>query len=294
MAIQPRKSATKPVYDVSVLITTCDRHVLCDRAVASVFAQNFIGTIEILIIDDGSLHPYTAPRCKQKNISVRLLRNESKTGQAASRNLAIIQSKGKYITGLDDDDYFTSNRINEFMINIGLISDRGYSGLFSDCINTGLANTSRVKYPKIATYDKLKWSNCVGNQIFTEAALLKSKYMFNENMLCLEDWELWIRLAKYVGPLYNVSKPTIIVDSSHGLQRVTTNTQVDSFDDASQYISRLLPKLARLNLKAHALAILVRRDPHRLNFRKLIMLLVFLKLRTLKILFVNKINHNQM
>jgi glycosyltransferase involved in cell wall biosynthesis len=282
----------KYIYDVSVLITTCDRHALCDRAVASVFAQNFTGTIEILIIDDGSLQPYSPPPCKSDNMIVRLLRNEHRLGQSASKNMAITKAKGRYLTGLDDDDYFTSNRIQVFMANSHLLCDGHFSGLYSDCIITGIKKSLAIRYPRTATYSRLTWSNCVGNQIFAKADTLKDKHMFNEKMLCLEDWELWIRLAKDVAPLFNVSISSIIVDSSHGLHRVTSDTPGERFRSASQAISRLMPKLAKRNLDINIMSILVRQNPSELNLRRLAILLFFLKVRTLKYLLILKLNQN--
>lgn len=45
---------------------------------------------------------------------VRYFRNESNKGACETRNLGIFNAKGKFITGLDDDDEFTPNRLSFF------------------------------------------------------------------------------------------------------------------------------------------------------------------------------------
>jgi glycosyltransferase involved in cell wall biosynthesis len=85
---------------VTVVIPTRDRHDLADRAVASVVAQTE-GDFEILIVDDGSIEPYSPA---SSDLRLSLIRNDEPRGPSAARNAAVAKASGNWVTFLDDDD----------------------------------------------------------------------------------------------------------------------------------------------------------------------------------------------
>jgi glycosyltransferase involved in cell wall biosynthesis len=100
-----------PQPKVTALIDTYNHERFVERAIASVFEQDFPATdVEILVVDDGStdatpelVHRF-APR-------VKYLRKEN-GGQATAFNFAIPQARGEIIAFLDGDDWWQRNKLS--------------------------------------------------------------------------------------------------------------------------------------------------------------------------------------
>lgn len=107
---------------VTVYIPTFNRVELLKRAVESVRQQTY-QNLEIIIVDDCSndnTHGYLEEITKRDS-RIRYFIKEKNSGACVSRNIAIDNAKGEFITGLDDDDYFLKNRIAEFITYIDLL-----------------------------------------------------------------------------------------------------------------------------------------------------------------------------
>ena len=98
----------------SVYITTYNRVELLKRAVQSVLNQS-VQPYEILIVDDnstdGTQQYLSTLQHKDKRIKWLKKSKIQPPGPQSSRNLAINSARGFFITGLDDDDYFTPDRL---------------------------------------------------------------------------------------------------------------------------------------------------------------------------------------
>lgn len=101
---------------VTVYIPTYNRVDLLKRAVESVQAQTY-QNLEIIIVDDCSTdftHQYLQQLANEDK-RVKYFIKEKNSGACVSRNIAIENATGEFITGLDDDDFFLESRIDEFM-----------------------------------------------------------------------------------------------------------------------------------------------------------------------------------
>jgi hypothetical protein len=94
----------RPVPIVSVLIPTRNRLPLLQRALRSVYAQDYPNS-EILVLDDAS-EDGTADYIQSHHPDIRLFRNEESRGQIMGRNFLTREAKGDYLINLDDDAYF--------------------------------------------------------------------------------------------------------------------------------------------------------------------------------------------
>ncbi|WP_148872924.1 glycosyltransferase family 2 protein, partial [Serratia marcescens] len=105
---------------VSVVITTFNREDLLERAIRSVIAQDY-PAIELIVIDDFSnaktamLIETLRTECEQRFVRFVYQRNEKNSGSNFSRNCGYALSEGKFVTGLDDDDYFLPERISKLV-----------------------------------------------------------------------------------------------------------------------------------------------------------------------------------
>lgn len=97
MSTYPVISVLMPAYNSSSTIT---------RAVDSILTQTFTD-FELIILDDYSTDQTAAivrDYIKQDK-RIRLVQNSTNQGIATNRNLAVAESRGKYIAFIDSDDY---------------------------------------------------------------------------------------------------------------------------------------------------------------------------------------------
>ena len=67
-----------------------------------------------------------------KKKRILFFKNVKNSGACVSRNKAITEAKGRYITGLDDDDEFTPDRL-EFLLKNFKENFSSFSPLISYC-----------------------------------------------------------------------------------------------------------------------------------------------------------------
>ena len=95
-------TATRPL--VSVMISTRNRRQCLEKALTSVYAQDYTSR-EILVVDDAS-EDGTSEYIRSHHPDIRLFRHEENRGYIIGRNLLMLQAKGDYLISLDDDAYF--------------------------------------------------------------------------------------------------------------------------------------------------------------------------------------------
>lgn len=221
---------------VTVYIPTYNRINLLKRAVESVRSQSY-QNLEIIIVDDCSTdgtQQYLADLAK-KNPRVRYFLKEKNSGACASRNIAINNANGEYITGLDDDDIFLPNRISSFIEHIHKY-DMDKVILFSG-YKCGLSTEIKIRNKirlflskKIVHQQDLILSNYIGNQIFVKTHLLKENEGFDENFKMWQDLECWYRLLSTRMAIC-VQEITYCVDIDHGYDRITNVNKLYSTYD---------------------------------------------------------------
>jgi glycosyltransferase involved in cell wall biosynthesis len=192
-----------------------------DRALESVLNQTY-DNIEVIVVDDCSSDD-TVDYLKQKIKSeprLHFMSNEVRSGACVSRNKAIEIAKGEYITGLDDDDYFTLDRIEAFVI-AALHSDGKV--LFSNNFVLNKNGERRLisRKKQVTKYDLL-YANFIGNQIFVKTSLMRENTGFSSDMPAWQDLECWFRLLHFTSASL-VDAVTYVVDVSHEHERISSS-----------------------------------------------------------------------
>jgi glycosyltransferase involved in cell wall biosynthesis len=85
---------------LSIVIPTCNRAGLLERAVRSALAQS-CRDIEVIVVDDASDHPAGLPMADGR---LRILRLPCRSGHAAARNGGTREARAPIVAYLDDDD----------------------------------------------------------------------------------------------------------------------------------------------------------------------------------------------
>jgi glycosyltransferase involved in cell wall biosynthesis len=208
---------------VSVYMPTHNRAELFARALHSVLTQDYTN-LEVLVTDDGSEPEQAvavAALCRQDN-RVRLFVHDRPLGAPQARNTALAAANGVYITGLDDDDEFLPGRISAFVAAAAAQPKIGYfcSGyqyqLRSGQLLSGLRGS---RYIRLAD---LLMKNCVGNQVFIHADLLRSVGGFDTALPACQDYDLWVRIASLGVTGYRLPLQNYLVHLDHETPRIST------------------------------------------------------------------------
>lgn len=100
------------VETVSVIIATYRRNETLKRAIESVLNQTY-NDIELIVVDDNADAEWNAEVSNIVNIhpAVKYIQNKENKGSAKTRNIGISEAEGEFITFLDDDDIYLSEKI---------------------------------------------------------------------------------------------------------------------------------------------------------------------------------------
>ncbi|NWK74508.1 glycosyltransferase [Acinetobacter sp. SwsAc6] len=222
---------------VTVYIPTYNRVDLLKRAVESVRNQTYTN-LEIIIVDDCSTdntHKYL------KEVSgldqrIRYFIKEKNSGACVSRNIAIENANGEYITGLDDDDYFLKNRIDLFLDNVCYL--KKFKFIYSSVIyekNNITRKQGSIRLHEV-DYNSLIYMNHVGNQIFCKLLTLKEN-KFNTNLAAWQDWYCWMTILQKGGKGKFIEGYTYVLDDNDRV-RITNRNKDDKIKKVySQFVN---------------------------------------------------------
>ena len=114
---------------VSVIVPTFRREESLKKALESLLNQT-IKPDEIIIVDDNGDSCWSGKVDRIVNLfndeSIILIKNEKNIGSSLSRNIGIEASSGEFISFLDDDDVYLTNKI-ENQVNLMVENDADYS-----------------------------------------------------------------------------------------------------------------------------------------------------------------------
>ena len=183
-----------PAPLISIYLPTHNRVQNLKRAVSSVINQTYKNW-QLIIVDDGSKDDTSIylEQLKASDERIVILNNNKALGACTARNTAIDIACGEFITGLDDDDAFTPDRLSYFLQNWS----NNYSSLCTPV--TICKNDSQVEHNyfvgELALTDILT-INKVGNQLFCKTADLRAVGGFDPNFKAWQDYDTWIRFLK--------------------------------------------------------------------------------------------------
>src|SRR3990172_8426989 len=155
---------------VSVIIPTYNRVVMLQRALDSVTKQDYTN-LEIIVVDDGS-NDNTEQVVKRDNDKRIKYYRKKNSGPADSRNYGLKKAKGKYICFLDDDDTIKPDKINKQFLYINHVPKNTYLSLL------------------------LKKNYLICPSVMVRKQALVGIKLFQKKYEPVEDFELWLRLAK--------------------------------------------------------------------------------------------------
>lgn len=171
--------------EVSIIVATYRREFELQRALESVKEQQY-KDIETIIVDDNADLEFNnkvsavveAFKKENPQMAITLITNPKNMGSAETRNIGIRESKGEYITFLDDDDVYLPEKIGK---QLGFMKkgDYDYSITDLDLYNeTGKLIRKRVRgYIKDTSSDSLFKYHLMYHLTGTDAMMFKKEYL---------------------------------------------------------------------------------------------------------------------
>ena len=193
----PLVSVIVPAYNAEEYLGTTLRSLIC---------QSY-PHLEIIVVDDGSddQTPTIVKNFVKIDNRIQLLQ-QSHTGVAAARNLAVRHSKGCFIAPVDADDICRPNKFLKLVTALHLASDDfglAYSWSYIIDQNDNIIGKGTESIREGYVYLPYLFSNFIGNasatlirkKCFETVGLFDQSFFYQKAQGC-EDYDLFLRIAE--------------------------------------------------------------------------------------------------
>jgi len=180
---------------ISVIIPTYNRPDFLKKAIDSVLAQTH-AYFELIVVDDGS-DDDTAGLVTGYNREIVFIQQENK-GPAAARNTGIRAARYDMLAFLDSDDRFVENKLEEQL----RVMQENPALLISHTQETWFRNgrilNQKSKHNKNGGNifsQSLKLCAVSMSTVMTRREIFDRFGLFDEEFICCEDYEFWLRVS---------------------------------------------------------------------------------------------------
>jgi glycosyltransferase involved in cell wall biosynthesis len=185
---------------VSVIVTTYNRKDELKRTIDSILNQSYID-FEIIVVDNFSNYNFIEFINTYKSEKIIPIQNSNHGIIAVNRNIGIENARGEFIAFCDDDDWWTSDKLEEsiYYLNNGFdviyhnmqVYDGDIQKMKRDIIK------SRYLY-KPVNKDLIINGNCIINSsVVVRKSIVDKVGNINTNreLVSSEDYDYWIKIA---------------------------------------------------------------------------------------------------
>lgn len=182
---------------VSIITPSYNTAKYIDKTIKSVLNQTY-SNWEMIIVDDCSTDitdQVIKPYLKDKRI--RYIKNDTNLGAALSRNLALRESKGRWIAFLDSDDLWVPNKLEK---QIRFMESNNYHFSYTnyeEVDDLGNSKNKMITGPKCITKKKMFdycWPGCLTVMYDSNVVgLVQIKDIKKNN-----DYAMWLKICEKV------------------------------------------------------------------------------------------------
>lgn len=188
---------------VSIIMPAYNVQSFIEESIQSVLHQTYLNW-ELLIVDDcSSDDTLKIISSFLSDDRIILIKNESNSGGAYSRNKALKAAKGRFVAFLDSDDLWKPNKLRchiEFMTNNNIgFSYSNYQQFYND------KKSSLIIAPSKVNYKQMLKSNFIGCLTVVYDTSFFGKFYFPETKK-RHDFALWLNMLKKFDCAYNVGE----------------------------------------------------------------------------------------
>ena len=244
---------------VSVIVTTYNRKEYLTEAIQSILNQTY-QDFELIVVDNYSNYDFSALIESFHSDKIAAFQNHNNGIIAVNRNLGISRAKGEYIAFCDDDDFWHKNKLETQTTLLQNNPDAILVSTMAKSIgikcnfpreNFGIVNLKQVLFKTHIYYS---------NPIILSTVLVKKKILLaigcfseNKNLIAVEDFDLWIRLANK-GDFLLINE-ILVYYRIQNSNFSKNNSNTTNFNDKFYTQNELF--LSRLNSRKHSNNLLV-------------------------------------
>lgn len=210
------------MVDISIIVPSYNRVHTIETSIESLLNQNYSGTYEIIISDDGSTDG-TVELVKEKfGERVRLLQKKEECpdqGAASARNRGLMIAEGRYISFLDSDDVYMPDFLKTMSTTLDADDKLGY--VFCRVLKSvrmydgdHISSWTREKMCVLdCKYHVLHRAYCICTiGIMCRKSVIDKVGFFDASLAVGEDSDMWIRISEasigrfieYPGAIYRI------------------------------------------------------------------------------------------
>ena len=190
---------------VSVIIPVFNAEQYIEATLDSVFAQTY-SNLQVIVVDDGSTDRSRELLTKFADKIQLIAINNS--GVSVARNLAVKHAKGEWLAFIDADDIWLPNKLEVQLSRLGACKWSHTNSFYIGSHYQGTETRSDFT-PQFAgkVFDKLVLENFITTStVLIHRSVYQEVGGFDESLASLEDWQLWLNIAKTY-PVAYVSEP---------------------------------------------------------------------------------------
>lgn len=191
---------------VSIVIPTFNCPYIAS-SIKSVLNQSYPRT-EVIVVNDGStkyiekIKPYFG--------KIKYIEKEN-GGTGSALNMGIKLAQGEYFTWLSSDDLYESDKVSKqvaFMRSVG--SDVSYTACYHINEKNNIIKRNGLGFPDKTKFYKamLKKNFINGCTVMIRKKVFDKVGIFNENLRCTQDYDMWCRILQYYDFHY-LDKPLV-------------------------------------------------------------------------------------
>jgi glycosyltransferase involved in cell wall biosynthesis len=184
---------------VSVILPTRDRSALLATALRSVLWQEDVD-LEVIVVDEASTDDTPAMLAALTDDRVRVVRHQIATGVATARNDGVTLARGDWLAFIDDDDVWAPDKlVRQIQAATAVGADWAYGGAVVIDDDDRIMRVQRPMAPReivsaLPHYDAVPGG---GSNVVMRRATWDDIGPFDLRVGHLDDWEMYIRLAKH-------------------------------------------------------------------------------------------------
>ncbi|NHC12727.1 glycosyltransferase family 2 protein [Motilibacter deserti] len=237
-----RGDSAAPVPLVSVVIPTRNRARMLPRALATILEQELEdpGSLEIVVVDDGSTDDTPQVLAALGDPRLRVLRHDHATGVSRARNDGTAYARGRWVAWLDDDDFWAPEKLRLQLAAVQATPGARWCNGGAVIVDSAFQILYTQPCPPTAglgpTLLRRNYVTGGGSGVLADRQLVLDLGGFDEELSIFADWHMWCRLAM-AAPIAVVDAPLV--------------TYVDHSEGMSHHRLRLLSELEVLRPKLH-------------------------------------------
>ena len=200
--------------EISVIITTHNRHDLLARAVESVRQQS-LQPVEIIVVDDGSTD--ATGEWLQQQQDIRAIFHAQPCGISAARNSGIASAQGQWLAFLDDDDTWLPDKLAKQAEAVKQEDEFRLCHSDELWIRNGKRVNAMNKHRKHGGWI---YPYCLPLCVISPSAVMIRQDLFQDvgpfdtELPACEDYDLWLRICAREPVLY-IDQPLITKYGGH-------------------------------------------------------------------------------